>query len=1145
MHRGGLFLKYLIPLVLLSAGGLLAHSLIELYFSYQENKTALGRIQGEKAANAAIRIEQFVREIEHQLVWIAQTPWEPAGASLDHRRLDSLRLLRHVPAVTEVSHLDPSGHEQLRVSRLAMDVMGSNTDYSSDPKFKQASSQKTYFSRVYFRKESEPYMTIALAGRSEGAGVVAAEANLKFIWDVVSRMEVGTGGYAYVLDDRGQLIAHPDISLVLQKTDFSVLPQVRAAGGAVTSDGVRVEAITGLDLKQSEVLSAHAAIAPLGWKVFVDRPIEEALAPLYASMLRTAGLLIGGLVISIVASLVLVRRMVKPIQTLQAGAARIGAGALDHRITVATGDELEALGDDFNDMTARLQDSYAGLERKVDERTHELREALEQQTATSEILRVISASPTDRQPVFDTIVRNATRLCDAAFAVLHQYDGHLVTVDSYHNVTGQELDVGRRVFPRPRDRDYAAGRAVLDRAVVHIPDIHKDPEYRIGDLLATSGFATVLAVPLMREDHPIGALCLWRRVVSPFSDTQIALVKTFADQAVIAIENVRLFNELQERNKALTEALEQQTATSEILRAISSSPTDIKPIMDAVGENAARLGGADDAAIYRVEPDGLRLVAQYGSVPSIARDERLPIRRDLVIGRAILDRQIMHVPDIAALSDDEFTGAKALHARFGYRSILIAPMLRKGEAIGAIAIRCMEVRPFSEKQIALISTFADQAVIAIENVRLFQELQARTEELASLVAQLKALAEVSQAVNSTLDLEQVLLTIVARAVELSAADSGAVYEFDDERRELQLRATHGLSPEVADALLANAMPLGKGAVGAAAERRAPVEIVDLRATKAYEGRLRTLIDALPVRAVLAVPLLQESRVVGALSVGKNIPGSFPPGVLDLLQTFAVQSTLAIQNARLFREIERKSRELESASQHKSDFLANMSHELRTPLNAIIGFSEVLKDGLFGELSDKQAEYMRDIHSSGHHLLSLINDILDLAKVEAGHMELTVAAFDVPAAIDNAVMLVRERASRHQLALEVQVDQRLNSFAGDERKFKQILLNLLSNAIKFTPEGGRVSVSAQPTDIGVQIAVQDTGIGIATQDQAVVFEAFRQVTSEYNAKREGTGLGLALVKQFVEMHGGSVSLQSTPAKGSTFTFTLAAQPLQSH
>ena len=342
--------------------------------------------------------------------------------------------------------------------------------------------------------------------------------------------------------------------------------------------------------------------------------------------------------------------------------------------------------------------------------------------------------------------------------------------------------------------------------------------------------------------------------------------------------------------------------------------------------------------------------------------------------------------------------------------------------------------------------------------------------------------------------------------------------------------------------MGKSLHLGEGAIGRAAATHAAVELPDV---SEYAGPLKQALEAAGVRALLAVPLLQEERLVGGLSVAKNSVGPFSPGVAELLQTFAVQSTLAIQNARLFREIERKSRALEIASQHKSDFLANMSHELRTPLNAIIGFSEVLKDGIFGELSDKQAEYMRDIHSSGHHLLSLINDILDLSKVEAGRMELTITTFDIPAAIDNAVMLVRERAGRHQLALVVQVDRRLNSFAGDERKFKQILLNLLSNAVKFTPEGGTVTVKAQPTESSVQVSVTDTGVGIAQHDQEAIFEAFRQAGGDHISKPEGTGLGLTLAKQFVEMHGGRIWVESQPSQGATFTFTLLRQPWQAN
>ena len=420
----------------------------------------------------------------------------------------------------------------------------------------------------------------------------------------------------------------------------------------------------------------------------------------------------------------------------------------------------------------------------------------------------------------------------------------------------------------------------------------------------------------------------------------------------------RVYAQLEVRNQALTESLEQQTATSEILRVISSSPTDIQPVLDAVLESAARLCEATDVLIFRVDENFLKVMATRGplSVPEVS----IPIQRDFVAGRAVLDRAVVHVADVLAESDAEYSGAKTYAARFGHRTALAVPMLQKGVVIGVFGIRRNEVRPFSTKQINLLKTFADQAVIAIENVRLFHE------------------------------------------------------------------------------------------------------------------------------------------------------------------------------------IEDKNNQLEIANKHKSEFLANMSHELRTPLNAIIGFSEVLNDQLFGEMNEKQNEYVQDIHDSGLHLLSLINEILDLSKVEAGRMELAVSEFDVGNAIDNAVTLVKERAARHQLAMNVNVDARLTSFVGDERKFKQILLNLLSNAVKFTPEGGKIGVAAQSTAEGVQVSVSDTGIGIPPDQHAAVFEAFHQVSSEYTRKREGTGLGLTLVKQFVEMHGGRISLESVPTKGSTFTFTLAAQ-----
>src|SRR3989441_8931793 len=421
---GRLFRKYVIVFAGLVSAALLVSGVTEIYFSYRENREALVALQREKALSVASRIEGFIKEIERQIGWTTQPQLGAPSAAMYQRRVDYLRLLRQALMITEISHLDGEGREQLRVSRLAMDVAGSQTDFSREPEFVEAKAGKVYHGPVYFRKESEPYMTIAMAGSGQGAGVTVAQVNLKFIWDVVSQIKIGKAGHAFVLDGQGVLIAHPDISLVLQKTTFAGLDQVKAALAGGPAPGEPREQVTiARDLKGRRVMTAYATIAPLRWSVFVEQPLGEAFETLYASIQRTIGLLALGVLLAVAAPLLLAPPMGHPLQALQAGAARIGAGELDQRIDVRTGDEVEALADQFNSMAAQLKESYAGLERKVEARTRELTESLEQQTATAEILRVISSSPTDIQPVLDAVVRSAARVCGANDAIIWRIDG--------------------------------------------------------------------------------------------------------------------------------------------------------------------------------------------------------------------------------------------------------------------------------------------------------------------------------------------------------------------------------------------------------------------------------------------------------------------------------------------------------------------------------------------------------------------------------------------------------------------------------------------------------------------------------------------------------------------------------------------------
>jgi signal transduction histidine kinase len=600
--------------------------------------------------------------------------------------------------------------------------------------------------------------------------------------------------------------------------------------------------------------------------------------------------------------------------------------------------------------------------------------------------------------------------------------------------------------------------------------------------------------------------------------------------------------ELADTRAELTEARAQQVVTSDILRLIASSPTDLQPVFDAIAASATTLCSAQNGGVYRFDGSLIHLVAHHNYSPdeleTIQRVFPIPPGRGSVTARAILTRAVAHV-DIA--TDPEYVHGSLVQA--GFHTSLSVPMLRDGNPIGAITATRREVKPFSDTQIALLQAFADQAVIAIENVRLFQELQARTRDLTRSVDELQALGEVSQTVNSTLDLHTVLSRIVAHAVQLSGTDGGTIYEYDEPTQAFHLRTTYQMQDELMEAFRTGPMRLGEGALGQAAIAREPVQFPDITGLDTYPGRLRTLLEQHRFRAVLALPIRREAHIIGGLVVLRQAPGEFPPQVVALLQTFAAQSALAIQNARLFRELEDKGQQLETASRYKSEFLANMSHELRTPLNAIIGYSEMLQEEAEDLGYQDFTPDLQKINAAGKHLLALINDILDLSKIEAGRMDLYLETFDLATMLRDVETTVQPLVEKNANTLVVQYADTLGSMRADLTKVRQALFNLLSNACKFTRQGTVTLAVTRQAEAGgawLTFCVSDTGIGMTPAHMARLFQAFSQAEASTARQFGGTGLGLAITKQFCQLMGGDVAVESELGKGSTFTIRLPVE-----
>lgn len=1121
--QGGIRRRLLIWGLALLGSALALNTLAGSFYTYLLIERDANALQVEIASRLSKEMDSFVQsKLDRLLDFSALVALQKFGGQ--EQRLMGLLLLKNDHFFTELTLMDQDGVERLKISERKVYLPSELSEDSDSMKFRIAMAGETYVSPVYTSERAEPYVSVAVPIKRsprDVMGVAVAELNLKSLWEIIGSIKFGEAGYAYLVDSTGRLIAHRDPSTVLKNQSLIHLPAVqRFLRNPSARNAEPLQEVTGLG--GQAVLSTYAPVPRVGWAVVLEEPVDLALAELHR-MVRNALLLMGlGLVAGALAIVWVSHKIAGPIQRLHEGVSVVGKGDLDHRVEIKSGDEIEELAEEFNRMAEELKNSHSTLEQRVEQRTKEL-------SALYTVASAVNHS-FELEPLLRKVIREINQLFDFDAARIFLFNprmDELRIAASYE--THPELWTQVRAFKRGQG---VVGRVAETGEPMIFEDVHNDPLYRQlsqSQANQNAGCNFFGVFPIKSKERPVGVAALIGKSPRKLTADEQRLLISMTEQIGVAVERASLLRETVRRARELS-ALYDVTATV-------NQSMDPDVILKAVIRKVLEVTGFDAARIYLLDPQGERLmlrayegISTEYAIKAMTYDLRGVNGHVAKTGKSMVFEDIHTDPEYARMARSKVSQQAGFHA------YIALPLRSKTKILGIMNFLSRQVREVSPGEISLLTSMADQISIAIENSTLFEETLKRERHIS-------VLHRVATKVSQFLDLGVVLREAIDKLLEILPFEGARIFLLDASGAVLHLRAYKGVGSEL---IRGTSYQPGEGMAGKVIESGKPLVFEDIQIDPLYEKytRTRKMVSA-GLRTLAFFPIRVKDKNLGVLSLSSYAPHHFSPDELQLLDLVAGEIGVAVENARLYEEARQKSveleelnQELEEANRTKADFLAAMSHELRTPLNVIIGNADLMKEEVFGEVTEKQQESLRKIIHYSDVLLKLINDVLTLTKMEAKRVTLHLSTFHVEDIIGHAQSYVEQLNRGNRLKISWKVGKNLPPLTTDALKLEEILQNLIGNAFKFTPKGGvEIRVRDLRKEGRIEFAVADTGIGIDDKDLPHIFEQFHQLGDAHTGDYSGVGLGLNIVKKYLNMMRGEIRVASKPGDGSTFTFSL--------